>query len=109
MTIDRICTIGPASNNKETLAQLIKNGMKIVRLNLSHGTHESHKDIIRLVKSLDDSIKFLGDVQGPKIRLGEVKESKLHFRQEILLFYIQNQLQGVIQKQVLIMKELRMM
>ena len=60
MTIDRICT---ASNNKETLAQLIKNGMKIVRLNLSHGTHESHKDIIRLVKSLDDSIKFLGDVQ----------------------------------------------
>ena len=56
MTIDRICTI--ASNNKETLAQLIKNGMKIVRLNLSHGTHESHKDIIRLVKSLDDSIKF---------------------------------------------------
>ncbi len=77
MTIDRICTIGPASNNKETLAQLIKNGMKIVRLNLSHGTHESHKDIIRLVKSLDDSIKFLGDVQGPKIRLGEVKGEQI--------------------------------
>ena len=76
MTIDRICTIGP-SNNKETLAQLIKNGMKIVRLNLSHGTHESHKDIIRLVKSLDDSIKFLGDVQGPKIRLGEVKGEQI--------------------------------
>ena len=77
MTIDRICTIGPASNNKETLAQLIKNGMKIVRLNLSHGTHESHKDIIRLVKSLDDSIKFLGDVQGPKIRLGGVKGEQI--------------------------------
>ncbi|PGT96795.1 MULTISPECIES: pyruvate kinase [Bacillus cereus group] len=77
MTIDRICTIGPASNNKETLAQLIKNGMKIVRLNLSHGTHESHKDIIRLVKSLDDSIKFLGDVQGPKIRLGEIKGEQI--------------------------------
>ncbi len=43
--------------------------MKIVRLNLSHGTHESHKDIIRLVKSLDDSIKILGDVQGPKIQV----------------------------------------
>ncbi|MRS09030.1 pyruvate kinase, partial [Bacillus anthracis] len=41
MTIDRVCTIGPASNNKETLAKLINNGMKIVRLNLSHGTHES--------------------------------------------------------------------
>ncbi|MEH7282789.1 pyruvate kinase, partial [Bacillus toyonensis] len=77
MTIDRVCTIGPASNNKETLVQLIKNGMKIVRLNLSHGTHESHKDIIRLVKSLDDSIKILGDVQGPKIRLGEMKEDQI--------------------------------
>ena len=77
MTIDRVCTIGPASNNKETLAQLISNGMKIVRLNLSHGTHESHKDIIRLVKSLDDSIKILGDVQGPKIRLGEVKGEQI--------------------------------
>ena len=76
MTIDRICTIGPASNNKETLAQLINNGMKIVRLNLSHGTHESHKDIIRLVKSLDDSIKILGDVQ-PKIRLGEIKGEQI--------------------------------
>ncbi len=77
VTIDRICTIGPASNNKETLAQLISNGMKIVRLNLSHGTHESHKDIIRLVKSLDDSIKILGDVQGPKIRLGEIKGEQI--------------------------------
>lgn len=77
MTIDRVCTIGPASNNKETLAQLIDNGMKIVRLNLSHGTHESHKDIIRLVKSLDDSIRILGDVQGPKIRLGEMKEEQI--------------------------------
>ena len=76
VTIDRICTIG-ASNNKETLAQLISNGMKIVRLNLSHGTHESHKDIIRLVKSLDDSIKILGDVQGPKIRLGEIKGEQI--------------------------------
>ncbi|AIM12590.1 pyruvate kinase [Bacillus anthracis] len=77
MTIDRVCTIGPASNNKETLAKLINNGMKIVRLNLSHGTHESHKDIIRLVKSLDDSIKILGDVQGPKIRLGEIKGEQI--------------------------------
>lgn len=77
MTIDRICTIGPASNNEETLSQLIKNGMRIVRLNLSHGSHESHQEIIRLVKSLDDSIKILGDLQGPKIRLGVMKEEQI--------------------------------
>ncbi|PGC33513.1 pyruvate kinase [Bacillus pseudomycoides] len=75
MTIDRICTIGPASNNKDTLSQLIRNGMNIIRLNLSHGSHESHKEIIQLVKSLDDSIKILGDLQGPKIRLGVIEEN----------------------------------
>ena len=77
MTIDRICTIGPASNNKEILAQLIKNGMNIVRLNLSHGSHESHKEVIHLVKSLDDSIKILGDLQGPKMRLGVIEEEQV--------------------------------
>lgn len=82
MTIDRICTIGPASNNKETLAQLIKQGMKIVRLNLSHGSHESHQEIIHLVKSLDDSIKILGDLQGPKIRLGVIKEEQITLQAE---------------------------
>lgn len=75
MTIDRICTIGPASNNKDTLSQLIRNGMNIIRLNLSHGSHGSHKEIIQLVKSLDDSIKILGDLQGPKIRLGVIEEN----------------------------------
>ncbi|MDM5188132.1 pyruvate kinase [Bacillus sp. DX4.1] len=77
MTIDRICTIGPASNNKDTLSKLIKNGMNIVRLNLSHGSHESHKEVIHLVKSLDDSIKILGDLQGPKIRLGVIEENQI--------------------------------
>ncbi|MDM5154407.1 pyruvate kinase [Bacillus sp. DX1.1] len=77
MTIDRICTIGPASNNKDTLSKLIKNGMNIVRLNLSHGSHESHREVIDLVKSLDDSIKILGDLQGPKIRLGAIEGNEI--------------------------------
>ncbi|WP_163100358.1 pyruvate kinase [Peribacillus alkalitolerans] len=77
MSINRICTIGPASNNKDTLSKLIKNGMTIVRLNLSHGTHESHKEVIDLVRSLDGSIKILGDLQGPKIRLGEIEGKEI--------------------------------
>ncbi len=77
MTIDRICTIGPASSNKDMLAKLIQNGMTIVRLNLSHGSHESHWEVIQLVKSLDDSIKILGDLQGPKIRLGVIEEDRM--------------------------------
>ncbi|HWO95051.1 MAG TPA: pyruvate kinase [Bacillus sp. (in: firmicutes)] len=77
MTIDRICTIGPASNNKDVLTKLIQNGMTVVRLNLSHGSHESHRQVIQLVKSLDDSIKILGDLQGPKIRLGVIEGDRV--------------------------------
>jgi pyruvate kinase len=72
LSIDRICTIGPASDNQNILSGLISKGMNIIRLNLSHGTHESHRQIIETARALDRSVKILGDLQGPKIRLGEV-------------------------------------
>lgn len=81
MSIDRVCTIGPASNDKKVLTELINHGMTIARLNFSHGTHESHSKVIRLIKSLIDEtgkqIKLLGDLQGPKIRLGRVEGEKV--------------------------------
>jgi pyruvate kinase len=81
MSIDRICTIGPASNDKKVLTDLIHHGMTIARLNFSHGTHESHRSAIRLIKSLSEEtghkIKLLGDLQGPKIRIGKVKDEKV--------------------------------
>jgi pyruvate kinase len=52
MTIDRICTIGPASNNKSVITDLIQHGMTIARLNFSHGTRESHRSVIQLIRSL---------------------------------------------------------
>ncbi|MEH7086759.1 pyruvate kinase [Neobacillus drentensis] len=81
MSIDRVCTIGPASNDKTVLTELIKHGMTIARLNFSHGTHESHSTVIRLIKSLSEEtghqIKLLGDLQGPKIRLGKIEGEKV--------------------------------
>lgn len=81
MSIDRICTIGPASNDKKVLTDLIQHGMTMVRLNFSHGTHESHRSVIQLIKSLIEEtgqpIKILGDLQGPKIRLGKIKGEKI--------------------------------
>ncbi|MEQ8243301.1 pyruvate kinase [Fulvivirga sp.] len=71
-----IATVGPASNTKEKLKELIEAGVDIFRLNFSHGTHEDHAKVIKYVKELneelDTNICLLQDLQGPKIRVGEV-------------------------------------
>lgn len=69
-----VATIGPASDTEEVLRQLIEAGVNVVRLNFSHGTHESHKNIINIVRQLSVSMKrpigILADLQGPRIRVG---------------------------------------
>ena len=73
-----IATIGPATNSKEMLTKLIMAGADVFRLNFSHGTHEDHKKVIDLIKEinseLNTNISMLQDLQGPKIRLGEMKD-----------------------------------
>lgn len=67
-----IFTIGPASDNEETLREFIKIGMNVARLNFSHGTHETHKEKIDLIKKirneLNSSTAIMLDIKGPKIR-----------------------------------------
>lgn len=71
-----ICTIGPSTSSKKTLASLIKAGMDAARLNFSHGTHNSHGKYIRsireLSRELDKPVMILLDLQGIKIRIGKV-------------------------------------
>ncbi len=73
-----ICTIGPASSSPEIIRKMIANGMNVARLNFSHGTHESHREIIKLVRSIANEmgvhVGFLQDLCGPKIRLGKLAE-----------------------------------
>ena len=68
-----ICTIGPAVNTKERLIKLIKCGMNCARFNFSHGTHESQKVMMDLVKEarakLNKNVPLLLDTKGPEIRL----------------------------------------
>ena len=68
-----ICTIGPASDNEETLTQMCKAGMNIARLNFSHGTHEEHQikiDLIKKVrKKLNLPIAIMLDTKGPEYRI----------------------------------------
>ncbi|MDI6401621.1 pyruvate kinase [Balneolaceae bacterium ANBcel3] len=72
-----VCTIGPSSNSPEMIEQLILSGMNVVRLNFSHGDHEIHEKNIRNIRELSRkhnvSIPILMDLQGPKIRVGRMK------------------------------------
>src|SRR4030042_6715562 len=72
-----ICTLGPSSSNVAVLKKLALAGMNVARLNFSHGTHQSHKqriDIIRkLNKSRRNKIKILQDLEGYRIRVGLFK------------------------------------
>ena len=67
-----IFTIGPASDNEKVLSKFIDIGMSAARLNFSHGTHETHKEKIDLIKRLrkekNSSTAIILDIKGPKIR-----------------------------------------
>ncbi|MCA9667607.1 MAG: pyruvate kinase [Myxococcales bacterium] len=71
-----VCTLGPTSNDAETIGALIEAGMNVVRLNFSHGDHESHRARFALVRKVaaehNVPIPILQDLQGPKIRVGKV-------------------------------------
>ncbi|HUT22340.1 MAG TPA: pyruvate kinase [Candidatus Bipolaricaulota bacterium] len=71
-----ICTLGPASDKIETLKQMVEAGMNVARLNFSHGTHAYHKKLMtnvrKVAKSLDKTIAIMQDLQGPKIRVGNM-------------------------------------
>ena len=71
-----ICTIGPATSSFDMLDKMYETGMDIVRLNMSHGDHESHAKVIKSIKTLNKKVKFpvpiLLDTQGPEIRTGDL-------------------------------------
>jgi pyruvate kinase len=73
-----VCTIGPACNSEEALADLMRLGMDVARLNFSHGTHDSHAQTItrlrKVAAQLGRTICILQDLQGPKIRTGRLRD-----------------------------------
>ncbi|MFO7835750.1 MAG: pyruvate kinase [Candidatus Thorarchaeota archaeon] len=69
-----VCTIGPASNSREVLHQMVEAGMDVARINMSHEDHSSAKKTFELIRSVDDTVGILFDLQGPKIRIGEMEE-----------------------------------
>ncbi|MBU1864531.1 MAG: pyruvate kinase [Candidatus Omnitrophica bacterium] len=79
-----IATIGPASSEKRIIGELMQAGVNVFRLNFSHGTHKERRDNIRNIrdcaKKLKLPIAIMADIQGPKIRTGNLKNTVVHLR-----------------------------
>src|ERR687890_1272547 len=71
-----VATLGPGTSKEETIRDLVRFGVDVTRLNFSHGEHETHLKNARLVreaaKELHRNVAVMQDIQGPKIRIGEV-------------------------------------
>lgn len=76
-----ICTIGPASENRETLIAMCKAGMNVARLNFSHGTYPEHQRKIDLIKSVREElgmpIGIMLDTKGPEYRIRTFAEGEI--------------------------------
>lgn len=71
-----VATLGPASSSKETILEMAQNGMNVCRLNFSHGKHEDLAEVIKSIREInaehESHLAILADLQGPKIRIGQV-------------------------------------
>ena len=83
-----ICTIGPKTESPKMLEKLARAGMNIARLNMSHGSHQSHDKVIESIKilnkKLDHPIGILLDTQGPEIRTGDIAND-LHLKTDDII------------------------
>ena len=72
-----VATIGPASESKDVLREMILAGLNVARINCSHSQHEQIRSVVRDVRALneelDKNVAVLVDLQGPKIRIGEME------------------------------------
>ena len=97
-----IATVGPASASERMLTSLIEDGVGIVRLNFSHGTHAQHQQVIDIVRTINQTqgrhIALLQDLQGPKIRIGAVAGDAVNLMQGQKLAITTTPLVGTAEK-----------
>jgi pyruvate kinase len=76
-----IATIGPASSSREVLEKMFQEGVDVCRINFSHGSHEEHQKVIETVHMLNEelgaNVAILADLQGPKLRIGEIRDGEV--------------------------------
>ena len=78
-----VCTLGPATYAEEQLTALVEAGMNVARMNFSHGDHADHEVVYRRVRAVAEKlgkpVGIMGDLQGPKIRLGRFADGPVEW------------------------------
>jgi pyruvate kinase len=107
-----IATIGPACNNPETLQKMIMEGLDVCRLNFSHGTHEDHRKSIEIIRKLNEemgaNVATLADLQGPKLRIGEIENNQFLLHEGDIIHFVAEPCLGTKDKVYLSYKEFPM-
>jgi pyruvate kinase len=86
-----VATMGPSTNDRKVLMKMMNAGMDVCRINFSHGKHEDYKKLVEMIRSLDlelnRSTSLLADLQGPKLRIGDVANNSFEVKKgdEILI------------------------
>ena len=97
-----VATIGPASANKEVLREMFHAGVNVCRLNFSHSSYETHSEVIRLIRELNEEtgmhVAILADLQGPKIRTDEMENNSVELVTDSELLIVTEKVLGTAKK-----------
>jgi pyruvate kinase len=97
-----VATVGPACDTYEMILGLVKAGVNVFRLNFSHGTHEDKLKIIEFIRTINTTepynISILGDLQGPKLRVGEIENNALPVKEGDILTFVNEKCVGTMEK-----------
>ena len=97
-----VATVGPACDTYEKLLELVKAGVNVFRLNFSHGAHEDKKKIIDYIRQINKkepyNIAILGDLQGPKLRVGEIENGEIEIVEGDILTFTNEKVIGTKEK-----------
>lgn len=91
-----VATLGPSSSDERTLTEMVEAGLDVARLNFSHGEHTSHAEMVELIRQISNKlgkpITILMDLQGPKLRVGDLGKEGLTLKsgQEVALSSFEN-------------------
>lgn len=105
-----VATLGPASNDKKVITKLAEAGANVFRLNFSHGSHEDHKQVIQMIREVckekDYRIGMIQDLQGPKIRIGMMKDGGVEIEEGKKLIITTEELEGDANRVSTVYKEI---